>query len=89
MKYFYDFRRHFYSLLPTFANDMRYASSSSIREGNKLEEQLEREAGAAFLCRVQLESSRERQPRRECMSHHKTESHFAQNVSGPRDLAWT
>lgn len=29
MKYFYDLRRHFYSLLPTFANDMRYARNRS------------------------------------------------------------
>lgn len=57
MKYFYDLRRHFYSLLPTFANDMRYARNRSADgeragDGDGVGEQ----AAAAFLGKVQLKS---------------------------------
>lgn len=51
MKYFYDLRRHFYSLLPTFANDMRYARNTSA-DGDGVGVGVR--AAAAFLGKVQL-----------------------------------
>lgn len=55
MKYFYDLRRHFYSLLPTFANDMRYARNRSADGDGDGDGEGER-AAAAFLGKVQLKS---------------------------------
>nr|XP_017038114.1 uncharacterized protein LOC108085867 [Drosophila kikkawai] len=66
MKYFYDFRRHFYNLLASFANDMRDAAKE--------------ETPPAGQDRRQLHSGGPR-PGQMDTSHHKTESHFAQNVS--------
>lgn len=53
MKYFYDLRRHFYSLLPTFANDMRYARN---RSADEVEDGEGEQPAAAFLGKVQLKS---------------------------------
>lgn len=54
--------------LATFANDMRYARRAGCGA-----------AGAAFLSNESSCVSK-----LECMSHHKTESHFAQNVSAAK-----